>query len=253
MKIMFLGTGAADWNKPDASGAIRRFSSALLDGKLLIDIPATALELLPEDNCISDVIITHGHGDHFNLEALRKLALMRKTKGAEPICVHVEEGWAEHVSGEHICVKPFDVLEEFEAAGFTLVPLPANHIPTFPGEKPIHYRITDGEKTLVYATDGAWMPYPAVHALREREPFDALVIDTTIGDGQEGDYRVFEHNSLPMVRIMVDTFLATGNMKKEGTVYLTHMARTLHPPRDVLEASLEDPYVAAYDGMIAEI
>ena len=230
MKLMFLGTGAADWNVPDASGAIRRFSSALLDNRLLVDIPATALELLPEE-----------------------LALMRKSQGAQPITVHAQEGWADRISGEHIHVEPLRVLEGFNAAGYEILPLPANHIPTFPGEQPVHYRINDGTKTLVYATDGAWLPYPAVHALREREPFDALVIDTTIGDGQEGDYRVFEHNSLPMVRIMVDTFLSTGNMKAEGTVYLTHMARTLHPPRNVLEASLEAPYVAAYDGMIVEI
>lgn len=253
MKLMFLGTGAADWDRPDASGAIRRFSSALLEDRLLIDIPATALELLPEDAEVADVILTHGHGDHFNLEALQKLAFMRQEKGLLPLTVHVHAGWADRIHGEHILVKPLTAFEPVQAAGFEILPLPSNHIPTFPGEQTMHYRITNGEKTLVYATDGAWLPYPTVYALREREAFDALVIDTTIGEHQEGDYRVFEHNSLPMVRIMVDTFRKGGQLKETGTVYLTHMARTLHPPRDVLEAGLEAPYIAAYDGMVVEI
>ena len=64
------------------------------------------------------------------------------------------------------------------------------------------------------------MPYGAVAALRAQAPFDALVIDATIGDGHDGDYRVFEHNSLPMVRMMVESLRANGQMKAAGQVYL---------------------------------
>lgn len=253
MKMTFLGTGAADWDQPDASGEIRRFSSALLDGALMLDAPATALELLGPEVLVQEVLLTHGHRDHFCLDALRELAVRRRERGASPLIVHVEAGWAGEVSGSHIQVRPLKPLEPFQAAGYEVLPLPANHVPRFPDEQPVHYRISRGGRTLVYATDGAWMPYGAVAALRAQAPFDALVIDATIGDGHDGDYRVFEHNSLPMVRMMVESLRANGQMKAAGQVYLTHLARTLHPCRRDLEASLAPPYRAAYDGMTVEI
>ncbi len=253
MKLTFLGTGAADWEQPDESGMIRRFSSALLDGILMLDAPATALELLAPDALVQDVCLTHGHRDHFCLDTLKELAARRKARGESPLIVHVEAGWAGEVSGDHIRACPLKPLEPFQAAGYEVLPLPANHIPRFPKERPVHYRISRGGRTLVYATDGAWMPYAAVAALRARKPFDALVIDATIGDGHDGDYRVFEHNSLPMVRMMTQAFQATGQLKADGRVYLTHLARTLHPPKAELEASLKPPYIAAVDGMTVEI
>ncbi len=253
MKLTFLGTGAADWDRPDESGMMRRFSSALLDGVLMLDAPATALELLAPDAPVQAVLLTHSHRDHFCLDTLSALAARRKQRGEPPLAVYVESGWAEAVSGGHIQVCPLKPLEPFQAAGYEVLPLPANHIAAFPGEQPVHYRISRGGRALVYATDGAWMPYAAVAALREREPFDALVIDATIGDGHEDDYRVFEHNSLPMVRMMAQSLLATGQLKAGGRVYLTHLARTLHPPRAELEAALRPPYLAAYDGLTVEI
>ena len=92
MKLTFLGTGAADWEQPDESGMIRRFSSALLDGILMLDAPATALELLAPDALVQDVCLTHGHRDHFCLDTLKELAARRKARGESPLIVHVEAG-----------------------------------------------------------------------------------------------------------------------------------------------------------------
>ena len=79
MEILFLGTGAADWDfdAPNISG-IRRMSSILIDRVLLID-PAPSsysyLEFLQGDAAkIRDVLVTHSHGDHLNLDSLRKFA-----------------------------------------------------------------------------------------------------------------------------------------------------------------------------------
>jgi len=84
MEILFLGTGAADWefDVPNISG-IRRMSSILIDRVLLID-PAPSsyrfFEFLQGDPAkISDVLITHSHGDHLNLDSLRKFAEASKS------------------------------------------------------------------------------------------------------------------------------------------------------------------------------
>ena len=39
--VRFLGTGAADWNGPDARGEHRRLSSILIDGHILMDFTPT--------------------------------------------------------------------------------------------------------------------------------------------------------------------------------------------------------------------
>ena len=48
MLLRFLGTGAADWNGPDENGEYRRFTSTLLDGRVLIDATKTVLDMIPD-------------------------------------------------------------------------------------------------------------------------------------------------------------------------------------------------------------
>ena len=78
MKILFLGTGAADYEAADRGTAgYRRNSSVLIDGALLIDpgpcVP-DAIETFGVDiGKIKYVINTHRHADHFNLQTLSLL------------------------------------------------------------------------------------------------------------------------------------------------------------------------------------
>ena len=81
----------------------------------------------------------------------------------------------------------------------------------------------------------------------------AAVFDATIGDGFDGDYRIFEHNSIDMVRLMVATLKKQGRLAEHAPVFLTHMARTLHGTQAEIEAKLEEPLAAVYDGFCAEV
>lgn len=100
--------------------------------------------------------------------------------------------------------------------------------------------------TWYYAVDGGWMLYDTWQELREHE-LDAWVVDSTTGI--EGDERCFEHNSVEMLRVMLKTMLATGVLKTGAPVFMTHLARTLHPSHDVLVARMEPPFIVAYDGL----
>lgn len=85
MKICFLGTGAADWEKGivDSCGMHRFFSSILIDDTMLIDpgpdIFISAHEHGVDISKIRYVINTHSHSDHFNAE---NLSILQAT-GAE--------------------------------------------------------------------------------------------------------------------------------------------------------------------------
>lgn len=253
MKIKFLGTGAADWVR--GGEEFRAFTSTLINGRLLIDGTPDAMDHIADTGAITDIIYTHSHDDHFNIDFLKAIA---------PVRAHIHKSWAANVKAEGVEVIPFDTGETFKAADHSITALPANHSTADPNEQPVHFIVRDDSCTLFYATDGAWLLNAEWHALR-KEQLDAAIFDATIGEGNPGDFRVFEHNSIEMVRIITRTlrnpmfgYKDAGKhippvLKDGAPVYLTHMARTLHPTKAVLERSLAGEFIAAYDGMEVEI
>ena len=222
MKITFLGTGAADWplQKSPEMTEFRRLSSLLIDDTLLIDPGPQVCEALqelgkkPEE--IRYIINTHTHGDHYRLETVEAL----EKAGAS---------FHKAVDGDVLTLGKYTV---YAFAG--------NHS-TCKGT--VHFIITDGERTLFYGLDGAWLLYEEVQAIKKHRP-DFAVLDATVGF-RDGDFRIFEHNDLRMVLEMQKTL-------KEfiGTFCISHMARTLHTDHQTLSETME-PYqiVTAYDGL----
>lgn len=253
MHITFLGTGAADWRAEDEG--YRAFTSTLIDGALLIDGTMGVLSRINDPSSIKDVIYTHSHSDHFSSELLERLA---------PVRAHIHSSWAHRVNVEGVEVIPFDSLETFAAGAYTVTALPSNHLAEDWSEETVHFVVQDSEKSLFYATDGAWITTREWRTLLNFE-LDAAVFDATIGDPYPGDFRVFEHNSLEMVRIITKTFRkpmvcdkpASGHihpvLRETAPVFITHLARTLHPAHDELAESLKGEFTVAYDGMETDI
>ena len=77
MKIKFLGTGAADWVR--GGEEFRAFTSTLINGRLLIDGTPDAMEHIADTGAITDIIYTHSHDDHFNIDFLKAIAPVRNT------------------------------------------------------------------------------------------------------------------------------------------------------------------------------
>ena len=244
MLLHFLGTGAADWKGPDERGEYRRLTSTLIDGCLLIDVNPEVLELIPNKSAVAAVAFTHSHADHFNIDALRALA---------PCTVYAHESWADEIQGDGLTIIPLKLGEEITAVtGHILTAMPANHSTARAYEQPVHYLVEKDGFRLLYATDGAWLLNQVHHTIGKRL-LNAAVFDATIGDGFDGDYRIFEHNSIDMVRLMVATLKKQNRLAEGAPVFLTHMARTLHGTQAEIEAKLEKPLIAAYDGFVSEV
>ena len=244
MKLCFLGTGAADWAGPDVRGECRRFTSTLIDGCLLIDVNPDVLQRIDDKSAVTAVAFTHSHRDHFNIDALRALA---------PCTVYAHESWANEIEGDGLTVVALKAGEETTAVtGHILTPMPANHSTEKKYEQPLHYLIERDGTCILYATDGAWLLNQEHHIIGKRT-LHAAVFDATIGDGFDGDWRIFEHNSIDMVRLMVATLNKQNRLAEDAPVFLTHMARTLHGSQKEIEAKLERPLIAAYDGFATEI
>jgi phosphoribosyl 1,2-cyclic phosphate phosphodiesterase len=222
MKILFLGTGAADFpERREGITGFRRTSSALINNELLIDPGPWVIDAIKEFNVdaskIKYIINTHTHCDHFSKEALSYLC----TQGAE--FIRTEECGAIRI-GEY----------EIEV-------LKGNH--TVPVS---HFIIKHKGKCLFYGLDGAWLQYEEIEAIWKNKP-DLAVFDATVGFISQ-DYRLFEHNNLNMV---IEMKKSIGKDIKKYVI--SHMAYTLHTDHDTLSKEMEKhDIITAYDGMEIE-
>ncbi len=222
MKILFLGTGAADWplTRPAGKKEFRRLSSAILDRTLLIDPGPQVLEALEEQRIplasVRYVINTHSHGDHFCAATLAAL----------------EEAGAQFL--------PIPAGTAKQLGPYTVRAYAGNHGTC---RDTVHFLISDGEKSVFYGLDGAWLLYDEVAGIREHRP-DLVVLDATVGF-VDGDYRIFEHNNLYMVLEMKKTLCPWA-----GRFCISHMARTLHTEHAQLEEAMSrEGILTAFDGM----
>ncbi len=222
MKLKFLGTGAADWCLALHKGidGVRRNSSLLIDDCLLVDpgpdVPDALAEFNVDSKEIKYIINSHKHPDHYNEETMKFLS------GAE---------FTELCDGE-----------TKQIGKYTVRAVRANHsAPT------VHFLISDGEKRIFYGLDGGWLMFEEIEAIKDGG-VDLLIFDATVGD-IPGDYRVFEHNNLSMIREMKLSLEA--HVKR---FIISHMARTLHTSHDELCENMKKHNIeVAFDGLEIEV
>lgn len=222
MKILFLGTGAADFPESrEGVTGFRRTASALIDKVLLIDPGPWVLDAIMEYGVdaskIKYIINTHRHSDHFDEKAVDFLT----KKGAELI---------EIKAGDSL------VLGKYEIEAYK-----GNHTIDV-----CHFIIKNGGTCLFYGLDGAWLQYEEIQAIWKHKP-DLAVFDATVGF-VEKDWRVFEHNNLNMVIEMKKSI--DRDIKK---YVISHMAYTLHTDHEALSQEMEKHgIITAYDGLEIE-
>ena len=245
MKLLFLGTGAADSRFQEIVGFSdrnkRRCSSLLIDGKILIDCGPFTLSALRELGVdlgdITDVIITHLHSDHCDAESIAELR------------AHKVAVWASEGSDclERFSYTPMSFYRENNIGGYSVFSLEANH-----AANAQHLYIEKDGKSLFYGLDGAWFTNGETEFLKGKK-LSAAVLDATVGD-YIGDWRLGEHNSIPMIRLMVPSMRVLKILTDDSQVILSHMAVSLHKSASETEKILSaDGFIMAYDSMEKEI
>ena len=259
LKVRFLGTGAADWHGRDERGELRRLSSILLDGRILIDFTKSARDMLPEGCHPETIFYTHSHDDHFNAEDAIELGI--KT-------AYLSQTWFDIACSEFAAASrklskpapqiiPVCIGQVINIDGLAFHPLPANHATGHILEQTLIYLVEKGPTRLLYATDTAGLTAVAsrlagIDAHAKGTPITGLIMEATMGIAHEIDFRLFAHSSVATVEKTLKVLTDTGRYlpRREGQfVYLTHMARTLHGTQAELDAQLPQPIRAAYDGL----
>ncbi len=262
--ILFLGTGAADWphgkyqgdSRKLLSGEFRGFSSILVNGKVMVDcgptVPAALSAFDVDLSGLSDILITHTHRDHFSLQSLELIAGRSNLPGR--LNLWMDEGAL--TKGDPLVglfnLRSLKPGKTVNISGCSVRPLPANHRVSRSLETPLHFLFSSLERNFLYALDGAWLSTAAWKAIQNLQ-LEAVIWDGTIGD-LPGDYRIFAHNSIPMIRIMNQTLKDNGIYNCSTRIILSHLARTLHPGhRELAENLKKEGMEPAHDGMVVEI
>lgn len=238
MKLLFLGTAADDWYKKpeeELTDTDRRRCSLLIDGHILMDAAQSSYDFarrLGVDTAkITDVVISHSHSDHLSAEALLKF---RRDAGA-PIHIWCHTGAVGRLGlseeeKQLFCIHPLTVGERCTVAGYSVLPLAANHGMPAP-EQALHYVWSRDDTHLFYGCDGAWIMNESWRYMKD-VPFDCMIWDATFGDvwdpffrGKLGDCG---HNTLSMLKLLIPMVKEHG-CTKESCIHIgNHFSRQTH-------------------------
>lgn len=273
MKIKYLGTAAAEGFpslycscencKKARAGTKKNFrsrSQAVIDGKLLLDLPCDTLWHLYENNIdilnTPHCLITHTHEDHFYPKDLNYLC-----KGF----AHPPEGWSFNIYGNGEIEPMLNNLPErtggilkynkvepfvpFEAAGYTVTALKAVHS----APNSYIYMISDGEKTLLYAHDTDIFPDETWDYLsRVKARFDLVSFDCTEGAKESLPYK--GHMCLGVNIKCRDIMTEKGLIDENTVMVLNHFSHNgLNATYDEFKPIAEEKgFQVTFDGMEIE-
>jgi len=259
LELLFLGTGAANWprryppeNKNLSRGQVRAMSSILVNGKILIDCGPTVLDVMkcydvnPAE--ITDILLTHTHSDHLHSGNILTIANSRDTDLGSLRFWGNPEALKKVPDSNRIEKMSIETGKRFKVHDLEMTGLAANHDVQGSKEQCLIYLIEGQAKNVLYATDTGWLPTSTWLHLQHKK-LDAIIWDATVGEGK-GDYRVFSHNDLTMIRHMNESLVKGKILKPDAKIILTHIADKLHPPHDVLEKSLlPEGLIPSYENM----
>lgn len=274
MKITYYGTAAAEGipglfckcrvceNARKVKGKeIKTRSQALIDDKILIDFPAdTYMHVLNYGLPLEDIhtcIVTHCHMDHLYERDLwcrnpgigneiPELPLnMYLTKAGYDLttkrCAAVNT--PESRVKCHL-IKPF---ESFEAEGYTITPLKADHEQT---TDPVFYLIEKDGKAILYSNDTGTYPEETVEYLKSCGKHIGLVsFDcTNMLLNYRGSHMGLEENA------EVKDMLIKWGLCDDKTIFIvnhfSHNGKATH--EEFCEIAAKYGFIVSYDSMTAE-
>lgn len=251
-KLTFLGTAAANFPprlKTDCKDRFdkdaRRASCMLIGENYLIDCGMYVMESMriagTDVSKITDIFVTHLHADHFVAEHAEQIAAGKDKQLRLWVRRDAQVPPMENVEVIYLPLETEVAVSET----MTVASIDANH---HPQSFPQHFVFTINGKKMLYALDGAWFLTSSYNYLRSRK-LDVVVLDATCGD-YVGDYRMGEHNSIPMIRLMLPSLKTWGAIDERTRVYLSHIAPKLHATHEeTVKLVADDGLLVAYDGL----
>lgn len=276
MRIKLLGSGGGEGypalfcgcehcNAARKAGGknLRSLSQALVDGKLLIDLPAdTRMHFLQNSinfGEIEHVLITHVHDDHYcpDLFATRGTDFA-PVLGCEKVHVYGNADVRRLFDGffalfpirdeirENIVFHTLTPWQCVRVGAYAVTPLKANHDPS---QTALNYMIDDGRSTLLYLLDTGYPTEETLAFLRTcGKKFDCVVMDSTMGTGYYERHMNFAED-----KKLKDVLCESGACDRKTQFVISHITHNHAGSHEEIERYFAGSGIAvAYDGMQIE-
>lgn len=269
MKIIFLGTGAAEaipspfcdcevCNRArlEKGVNIRRRSSILINDDLLIDIgPDLAVSCAYTGICLNNLaylLITHPHFDHLylnNLEIRGKRYIKNNVSkllivGAQSVIDIIEEFGTSDLNIE---TKKIDINAEVQLEKYTIRSIKANHAPEY-GDA-LNYIIKFNDKKVLYASDTGVYDDAVLDSLNGMN-LDVLIIEST-NTFTKTSKNHLNNEKLQKVLSKMKYIKAINENTKIYTTHFSHSANKEHKANSSFFA--KEGIICAYDGLVVEV
>ena len=226
--IRILGSGAADHPGYEAPYRpfIREHSGVFMPPNAMIDFDAHGQRKLERWGYkltdIEHLLISHPHGDHFDVNAIIRFAQKRKQAGAKTLhfysgkaaCDALKAKLAEQNQAGLIKIKELQPGSRTRAGELTIKAVRAHHDPK---ADPLCYIIDWHGATAYYGTDTGYPPAETLKAL-EREKFDVFLHEITFAIHGDGDVHMDTHDMRRLV----------GQLRHAGAITAYTRVGSLH-------------------------
>ncbi len=279
MNLTFLGTSASE-GFPNAfcdcencraarqagGSSLRKRSSALLNGDLLIDLGPDLMAAAQQHGVslaqIHYCLQTHEHEDHLDPGHFGSRSAFCGVYGTPRLHWYASAGAIEKAGqslgrdlldaeiGEKLNLTPhlIEPFQRFQVGPYDLLSVKANHAPPL---MTMLYLISQGDRTLFYGTDTSEMSEATWEALAGYgRPFNVVVFDHTFGfKGRSGGHMNAEQFLEQVARLRKENLLAA-----DARIYATHLGHHSNPIHEELaQFAQANGYLVAYDGLTVEI
>lgn len=292
MKMVVLGTGAGEsypglwctcrnctYSREHGGKNVRGSSSLLIDGKLLIDMPGSALHNAARFGVslaeVETLLVTHPHTDHFspnhlwernypnqfrgfkeeelvakkgapcvsplpNMEIFGTSFVKEAIARAEDLSLPAEE--------YHFCFHEIRGGSQFESSGFSVTAIAARH--GEPGYT-VNYIIEKGGACLLYASDTGGYGQEGYDELF-RHNFHCVFVEATMGETPAP--ALSGHMNLEKAEEFINRLRIYGCLAQNCQIYLTHLSPHWTPPHDILAPMMKQKGIGvAYDGEFIQV
>ena len=260
MRVQLLGTGAAEgWPNPwcacvscraaAAAGTIRRQTSALIDGRLLLEAGGEAARAaLHHGATLSDVdavLVTHDHPDHHHAPvwAWRGRASIRRP--LQLVAPPAVLATATPTLDASVTAVPAEAGGELRIAGYDVRVLPASHGGVGLGP-PVLYDITGpGGSRLLWATDTGPLT-PAALAQCEGRSYNLVLLELTAAGGPG-------HLDLSTWPVQIAALRRAGAVTRDTLLAAIHLGHGNPPPAELDRVLRSWGAWAPHDGAVVDL